>query len=121
MKTTNGKSTLTTNDVAKLLSENGFTYEMVGNDKIEVEIDKIKFSLSCRGNDVVWALNVPFVFWVVVSLFFATIFGIITLLADGSPFIIFLGAIPTYFLYRYKPSTIKAKGKLIGFLNKNFN
>lgn len=121
MKTTHGKSTLTINDVAKLLSENGFTYEMTGNKNIVVEIDEVKFSLSCKGNDVVWALKVPFLFWVVVSLLFAAIFGLIILLADGSPFIIFLGAVPTYFLYRYMPSTIKAKGKLMGFLNKYFN
>jgi hypothetical protein len=120
MKATNDKTVLTTNDVAQRLSENGFKYEMIDDNKILVEIDKVKFSLSCSGKDVIWGLKIPIGFWIVVTLFFAAIIGLITILTEGPIFLLFLGALPTYLLYRYKPSTIRAKGKLLAFVNNNF-
>jgi hypothetical protein len=120
METAQSKPNLTASYVAQLLKENNFKYEEISENKVVVEIDKVKFNLSCKGKDVVWSLIIPFQFWLIVSLFFAAIILIFAFVLDGSPVLLILGIAPTYFLYRYKPSTIKAKGKLMAFLKNNF-
>jgi hypothetical protein len=114
------KQIATQSSVSHLLTENGIKNQLEGENKILVEINHVKFSLSCSRNNVVWSLKVPFTFWFVIAVVFAFIIFIITTITEGSPYFVILGALPSYLLYRYKPSTLRAKAKLIGFLNDNF-
>jgi len=107
-------------DILKPLDENGFIYEITGTDKVVVTIDHIRFSLSCNGKDVIWALKIPVSFVLVVSAVFALLILLITVFSDGPVCLFILGGIPMYFLYRYRPSTIRAKRKLLSFLKANF-
>ncbi len=114
------RPTLILNDILKPLDDNGFVYEITDTDKVTVIIDKVRFSLSCNGKDVVWALKLPFSFAVVVSSIFALIIFLITLISGGPIYLFIMGPIPMYLLYRYKPSTIRAKRKLMSFLKQTF-
>lgn len=114
------RPTLFLNDILKHLDENGFIYEITDIDKVTVIVDNVRFSLSCKGKDVVWALKVPVSFAVVVSLIFALIIFLITVISGGPVYLFIMGPLPMYFLYRYKSSTIRAKRKLMSFLKQTF-